>query len=177
MQFVSTILLPILLPIISTGAVIWVVFIFLKRSTEKELVVAQTSLKKERQKHFLPMRVDAYQRSALLMERIHPNSLIMRLHNPGLPAMKFQADLLQAIREEYNHNVSQQLFVSPQAWEMVKNSKEETIKIINLAGQQMQATSLATDLAAKVFEIVAEVGKLPTEITVEFLRKELQELF
>jgi hypothetical protein len=41
----------------------------------------------------------------------------------------------------------------------------------------MQATSLATDLAAKVFEIVAEVGKLPTEITVEFLRKELQELF
>ncbi len=177
MQFVTSILLPILLPIISAGGVLWMAIIFLKKNTEKDILASQAALKKERQKHFLPMRVDAYQRSALLMERIHPNSLIMRLHNPGLPAMKFQAELLQAIRDEYNHNVSQQLFVSPQAWEMVKNSKEETIKIINLAGQHMQATSLSTDLAAKVFEIVAEVGKLPTEITVEYLRKELQELF
>ncbi|MNR38415.1 hypothetical protein D3C85_1565170 [compost metagenome] len=60
---------------------------------------------------------------------------------------------------------------------MVRNSKEETIKIINLAGNQMDATALSTDLAGKIFEIVAEVGKLPTEITVEYLRKELQELF
>ncbi len=95
----------------------------------------------------------------------------------SVPAKKLQADLLQAIREEYDHNVSQQLFVSPQGWDMVKNSKEETIKIINLAGNQMSATSLSMDLASKIFEIVAEVGKLPTEITVEYLRKELQELF
>lgn len=177
MHFFISILLPVLLSVVSAGAVLWLAIVFLKKNTESQLITAQSELKKERQKHFLPMRVDAYQRSALLMERIHPNSLIMRLHNPGLPAMKFQAELLQAIREEYNHNVSQQLFVSPQAWEMVKNSKEETIKIINLAGQQMQATSLSTDLAAKVFEIVAEVGRLPTEITVEYLRKELQDLF
>jgi hypothetical protein len=121
--------------------------------------------------------VEAYQRAALLMERIHPGSLVMRLHNAGLPAKKLQTDLLQAIREEYDHNVSQQMFVSPQAWDMVRNSKEETIKIINLAGSQMDATALSTDLAAKIFEVVAEVGKLPTEITVEYLRKELQELF
>ena len=60
---------------------------------------------------------------------------------------------------------------------MVKNSKEETIKIINIAGNQMTATSTGLDLSAKIFEIVAEVGQLPTEITVEFLKRELQELF
>ncbi len=169
--------LPVLIALISAGGVLYMAYLFLKKQGEKELQTAQLELKKERQKHFLPMRVEAYQRAVLLMERIHPGSLVMRLHNPGLPAKKLQADLLQAIREEYDHNVSQQLFVSPQGWDMVKNSKEETIKIINLAGNQMSATSLSMDLASKIFEIVAEVGKLPTEITVEYLRKELQELF
>lgn len=177
MNLFIQIVLPILVAVISGGGVLLMAYLFLKKSGETQLRSAQLELKRERQKHFLPMRVDAYQRATLLMERIHPGNLVMRLHNPGLPARKFQTDLLQAIREEYDHNVSQQLFVSPQAWEMVRNSKEETIKIINLAGQQMDATALSTDLAAKIFEIVAEVGKLPTEITIEYLRKELQELF
>jgi hypothetical protein len=101
----------------------------------------------------------------------------MRLHNPALPAKMFQAELLKAIREEYDHNVAQQIFISLQGWEMVRNSKEETIKIINLAGSQMDATSMSSDLAAKIFEIVAEVGKMPTEITVDYLKTELQKLF
>ena len=60
---------------------------------------------------------------------------------------------------------------------MVKKSKEETIKIINLAGRQMDATSMALDLAGKIFEIAAEVGTLPTEITVDILKQEVQGLF
>jgi hypothetical protein len=177
MHFFVGIIFPILISIISGGGVLLMAYLFLKKTGDREIRASQIELKKERQKHFLPMRVEAYQRAALLMERIHPGSLVMRLHNARLPAKKLQTDLLQAIREEYDHNVSQQMFVSPQAWDMVRNSKEETIKIINLAGSQMDATALSTDLAAKIFEIVAEVGKLPTEITVEYLRKELQELF
>jgi hypothetical protein len=134
-------------------------------------------LKKERQSFFLPNRVEAYQRAVLLMERISPNSLVMRLHNPGLPAKMMQSELLKAIREEYDHNVAQQIFISPKAWEMVRNSKEETIKIINIAGGQMSDVSMALELSAKIFEITAEVGQLPTEITIEFLKRELQELF
>jgi hypothetical protein len=137
----------------------------------------QIELKKERQSFFLPNRVEAYQRAVLLMERISPNSLVMRIHNPGLPAKMMQAELLKAIREEYDHNVAQQIFISPKAWEMVRNSKEETIKIINIAGGQMSDISMALDLSAKIFEITAEVGQLPTEITTEFLKRELQELF
>jgi hypothetical protein len=167
----------VLVALISTGGTLTMAYFFLKKTGEREIRHLQVELKRDRQKHFLPMRVDAYQRAALLMERIHPNSLVMRLHNPALPAKMMQAELLKSIREEYDHNVSQQLFVSPQAWEMVRNSKEETIKIINIAGGQMSATSTGTDLAAKIFEIVAEIGQLPTEITVEYLRKEIQDLF
>ncbi len=169
--------LTIILAVIPAGLVLAMAYFFLKNNGEKEVRNLRAELKRDRQKHFLPMRVEAYQRAALLLERIHPNSLVMRLHNPAIPARMMQADLLKTIREEYDHNVSQQLFVSPQAWEMLRNSKEETIKIINIAGNQMQATSMGTDLAGKIFEIVAEVGKLPSEIAVDYLKKELQELF
>jgi beta-phosphoglucomutase-like phosphatase (HAD superfamily) len=167
-------LLQIALIIFPAGGVLLTTIFFLRRETAKELRSAQIELKKQRQEYFLPNRVEAYQRAVLLMERIHPNSLVMRLHNPGLPARALQADFLKAIREEYDHNVAQQLFVSPQAWNLVKNSKEETIKIINMAGNQMTETSTGMDLSAKIFEIVAEVGVLPSEITVDYLKKELK---
>lgn len=171
------VVLQIALILIPAGAVLLTTIFFLRRETSQEVRSMQIELKKQRQEFFLPSRVEAYQRAILLMERIHPNSLVMRLHNPGLPAKALQADFLKAIREEYDHNVAQQMFISPQGWQMVKNSKEETIKIINIAGNQMQATSTGLDLSAKIFEIVAEVGQLPSEITVEYLKKELQELF
>jgi len=170
-------LLQIALIILPAGGILLTAIFFLRRETSKELLNMQIELRKQRQDFFLPNRVEAYQRAVLLMERIHPNSLVMRLHNPGMPAKALQADFLKAIREEYDHNVAQQLFISPQAWQMVKNSKEETIKIINIAGNQMQATSTGMELSAKIFELVAEIGQLPSEITVELLKKELQELF
>lgn len=150
---------------------------FMRRESEKELRNAQFELKKERQKFFLPNRVDAYQRAILLMERIHPNSLVMRHNNPGLPAAALQVKLLEAIRSEYEHNIAQQMFISTDAWDLVRKSKDETVKIINLAGQQMGPTSNGMDLAGKIFEIVGEVGVLPTEIAVKALKEEVQTLF
>jgi len=101
----------------------------------------------------------------------------MRLNNPGLPAAAMQVKLLEAIREEYEHNIAQQMYISPATWEVVKKAKEETIKIINLAGRQMSATSNGMDLSGKIFEIAAEVGTLPTEIAVNILKEEVQRLF
>lgn len=167
----------IALILIPAGAVLLTTIFFLRRESDKEVRSVQIELKKQRQEFFLPNRVEAYQRALLLMERIHPNSLVMRLHNPGLPAKALQSEFLKAIREEYDHNVAQQLYISPQGWQMIKNSKEETIKIINIAGNQMQATSMGLDLSAKIFEVVAEIGQLPSEITVDYLKKEFQEMF
>jgi hypothetical protein len=171
------VVLQIALIIFPAGAVLLTTIFFLRKESSQELRSMQIEMKKQRQEFFLPSRVESYQRAVLLMERIHPNSLVMRLHNPGLPARALQAEFLQAIRDEYDHNVAQQLFVSIQGWQMVKNSKEETVKIINLAGNQMSAAATGMDLSAKIFEIVAEIGQLPTEITVEYLKRELQELF
>ena len=167
----------IALIVVPAGAVLLTAIFFLRKESEKEVRSLRIELQRERQKYFLPHRVEAYQRAVLLMERIHPNNLVMRLHNPGLPAAAMQAKLLEGIREEFDHNIAQQIFINPQTWEIVRRSKEETVKIINLAGSQMGPTSVGMDLAGKIFEIVGEVGTMPTEIAVEALKKELQELF
>jgi hypothetical protein len=170
--------------VVTAGAMVAIVYFFLNKMSEniakqneKEVRYLQFELKKQRQEFFLPNRIEAYQRSILLMERLHPNSLVMRLHNPGLPALALQADFLKAIRDEYNHNVAQQLFISPLAWKMIRDSKEEIVKLINLAGNQMTAASTGMELSAKVFEILSQMDQIPSDITIEYLKKEFQELF
>ena len=171
------ILFQIALIILPAGAVLLTAILFMRKTHEKEVLALNMELKRDRQEFFLPNRVDAYQRAILLMERIHRNSLVMRLNNPGLPSAAMQVKLLESIREEYEHNIAQQMYITPASWDLVKKAKEETIKIINLAGRQMDATSNAMDLSGKIFEICAEVGILPTEIAVDILKKEVQQLF
>jgi hypothetical protein len=163
--------------VVTSAALVYVVYLFLKKQGEKELIYLQGELKKQRQEYFLPTRLEAYQRAILLMERIHPNSLVMRLHNPGFPARALQMEFIKSIREEYDHNVAQQLFISPEGWQMIKNSKEDIIKLINAAGEQMSPTSNGLDLSSKIFEMLAQLKQLPSEVTVEFLKKEFQQLF
>lgn len=163
--------------LVTSAALVYIVYLFLKKQGEKELIYLQGELKKQRQEYFLPTRLEAYQRAILLMERIHPNSLVMRLHNPGLPARALQMEFVKSIREEYDHNVAQQLFISPEGWQMIKNSKEDIIKLINAAGEQMSPTSTGLDLSSKIFEMLAQLKQLPSEVTVEFLKKEFQQLF
>ncbi len=170
------IFLQIIMSVAPAVVVFFTTALFLKNQGQKELRNAHMEMKKERQKHFLPERTEAYQRGVLLLERIHPNALVMRVHNPGMPAKAFQADLISAVREEYDHNVAQQLFISNEAWTLLKKAKDETVKIINIAGEKMSATSMSTDLAQKIFEMVGEIGELPSEIAVEYLKKEFQEL-
>lgn len=127
-------------------------------------------------KHFFPLQVDAYQRMVLFLERIAPNNMIMRLNNPGLPARAFQQKLIDSIRQEYEHNLAQQIFISPQAWERVQGSKEEVLKIINMAATKLGPEALANDLSKSVFEITAQLKSQPTEQAINYLKAELNQL-
>ena len=158
-------------------SILVIVYLFLRKQSQKEQVYLEVELKKQRQEYFLPNRVEAYERAILLMERLHPNSLVMRLNNPSLPAKIMHAEFLKTIREEFDHNITQQLFISPIAWKLLRDSKEELVKLINLAASQLQEDATAIDLSAKIFELVAQLEKMPSEVATEFLKIEFQELF
>ncbi|MEI7727646.1 MAG: hypothetical protein WCK09_21235 [Bacteroidota bacterium] len=125
----------------------------------------------------LPLRLQAYERFVLFLERIHPSNLIMRLNNPELTALQLQSLLVRTIREEFEYNLSQQLYVSGNSWELIKNAKEETIAMINQATSGLFEVAQSADLVKMVFELAISRGKLPVEIALEEIKQELQRLF
>ena len=163
--------------LVPSGAVLMTAIFFMRKFNEREIHSIKLELKKERQKLFLPNQIEAYQRAVLLMERINPNSLLMRHNNPKKKASEMQLILLESIRNEYEHNMAQQIFISKESWDIIKKAKDETIRIINLAGEKTKKDAKSIELSSSIFEIIKELEALPTEVAVNILKKEIQTLF
>ncbi|MBK9593749.1 MAG: hypothetical protein IPO32_20450 [Crocinitomicaceae bacterium] len=142
----------------------------------KQDAVTNQPVLNENKKLYFPMQVDAYQRIVLFLERISPNNMVMRLNNPALPARVFQQILLDNIRSEYEHNLAQQIFISQDAWHLAKNSKDETIKIINMAATNLPPTAMCLDLSRAIFEITAQLNNQPTDRAIMYLKGELNKI-
>lgn len=124
----------------------------------------------------LPLRLQAYERLILLMERISPESVIVRVNKKGMLASDLQSALLGNIREEWEHNLSQQLYVSNEAWEMVKNAKENVVKLINICSEKVAPNDTSFDLSKKILETYAQLEINPTSLAIEFLKKEVKDI-
>jgi hypothetical protein len=127
-------------------------------------------------KKTLPMRLQAYERLALFLERITVDSLVVREQNDDFTVRDFHQHLLAIVRAEYEHNLTQQIYISGDAWNVVRNAKEGTIKMINRAAMQVDPDSRALELSKKIIEIQMEVETSPTNVALEFLRKEARML-
>jgi len=125
-------------------------YYLLKMFLEKEAEKVQMQMRLDVQKISLPIRMQAYERLVLLLERIEPAGLLVRSNLPGMNASLLQSALIQNIRSEFEHNLSQQLYISTKAWEMVRNAREETIKRINTAAMKLTPEATATDLASLI---------------------------
>lgn len=125
-------------------------YYLLKMFLEKEAEKTQMQLRLDVQKISLPVRMQAYERLVLLLERIEPAGLLVRTNMPGMNAIQLQSALVQSVRAEFEHNLSQQVYVSTKAWEMVRNAREETIKRINTAAMKLTPEATSTDLASLI---------------------------
>ncbi|HEY9115026.1 MAG TPA: hypothetical protein VIN10_10000 [Bacteroidales bacterium] len=106
--------------------------------------------KQQTQKATVSLRLQAYERMVLFLERINPPNLLIRVSPGNKKAADLQNALLRAIRDEYEHNLSQQLFVSGSAWELIKTAKEEVVKSVNLAAATVKADDPANVYAQEV---------------------------
>ncbi len=125
-------------------------YFLLKMFLDKESEKNQVQMRIDVQKISLPVRMQAYERLVLLLERIEPAGLLVRTNMPGMTASQLQSALVQSIRSEFDHNLSQQLYVSTKVWEMVRNAREETIKRINTAALKLPADASSADLASLI---------------------------
>ena len=150
---------------------------FIESEHRNRLIEMKMNNQAINQKFVTPIRLQAYERVILLLERISPNSLILRENIPGMNVMQLQSTLVKAIRDEYEHNLSQQVYISKQAWELVKTSKDELVKLINNAAANVESNAPSTELARVVFEIIVQTDKLPVDIAIEMIKNEIQDTF
>jgi hypothetical protein len=128
-------------------------------------------------KTITPIKLQAYERLTLFLERISPESIIMRVSDPKMTAGQLQSALLKVIRAEYEHNLSQQIYISAQAWAVVKTSKEQTIKLINSSMDKVDRDSPAINLSKVILESTVALKTSPTQPAIDFLKGEIQQVF
>ena len=131
---------------------------------------------KESLKVVTPIRLQAYERMALYLERISPNSLILRTFRPGMDIKALQVAMTKNIRDEWEHNLSQQVYLSAESWNRIREAKEEMINLINGSAVKLSADADPTSLAGAIFESCAK-SKIPTDEAIEFMKNEIQERF
>lgn len=134
-------------------------------------------LKLNDQKIATPIRLQAYERLVMLLERISPNNLILRVHRPGMNAQQLQLQLIAAIREEFDYNLSQQVYISGKTWELIKKAKEEGIKLVNTCAGKISDEASGADLSQVIIQIYAETNARFITDALESLKKEVRQMF
>lgn len=135
-------------------------------------------LKKVSIEKTLPLRLQAYERLALFIERINPTNLFIRLQSPGMTAAQLHQLILAEVRTEFQHNVSQQIYISDNSWMVVKKIKDETIALVSSALNNLGPDATAMDLSKSVLTHLSnlEVDN-PYDVAIALIKKEIHALF
>ena len=163
--------------LVPSGIVLYAMYLTTKSFINKELQQKNLEIKTKNTEVVLPVRLQAYERMCLFLERIRPNNLILRLNDNNYSAAEFHQILLNEIREEYNHNLAQQVYISEEVWNHVTEAKEEIITIINQAAQQLNEKSKSLDLAKYIFEQMMERDYDPATVAIHSVKKEISTYF
>lgn len=162
------------LPSLITGGLAYVLIQkFITNEARKQMI----EVRKENTKFSLPIRMQSYERLILLLERIDPVSVINRVIKPGMNTKQMQFLIINTISEEFNHNITQQLYVSANLWETVKKAKEDAIKLVSLTAGIVPPNADAMDFSRKLIEIQAEKQLYTSKIALDAVKQEVKTLF
>ncbi|RZJ54480.1 MAG: hypothetical protein EOO45_30450, partial [Flavobacterium sp.] len=134
------------LPALITGAV---AYYFFKMHTENEEGRRRYLIHKEAQKNALPLRLQAYERLSLFLERISPAKLLIRITPQSSNKHDYEEYVIMQIEQEFEHNLTQQIYVSSECWNIITTAKNATIQMIRKANM-----SDKVDNAQKMREVI-----------------------
>ena len=163
--------------LVPAGLVLYGMYLTVKLLLEREAEKQRVDLKNRYANEVTPLRLQAYERMALFLERISPNNLLLRLSGQASAALEFQQLLLRDIREEYNHNVSQQIYMSQTVWEAIQNAMNEVVVLINEAAGEIAPDASALDLSKRIFDKIIQKDVQPTAAGLKAVKDEVQSIF
>lgn len=125
----------------------------------------------------IPLKLQAYERLVLFIERINPANMLVRLNATSYTAKELQALIIDDIRSEYQHNITQQIYVSSRAWAVLKHVKDDTINIVSNAVKAVPAEASGLELSKTMLGYLSELEDNPYEMAAALLRKDVEEMF
>ena len=157
----------------------WLFYMLVKRyfdnQQKQRLLEMKIDERCETLKIVTPIRLQAYERMALFLERIAPGSLVLRCWQPGMDLHLLQSVMTKNIRDEWEHNLSQQVYLGTELWARIREAKDEMINLVNSAAVSLTEETDPTRLAASIFASAAQNS--PCDKALEALHKEINELF
>lgn len=167
-------ILKIVLPAIIVFLTAYFLFRNMIENSQKQ---REFELRAKNNSNVIPVRLQAYERLALLLERISPQSMLMRVSPHEVTASDYHQQLLSHIRQEFEHNLSQQIYVSPLLWEMIRRARENLVGIINKSAEEIGNEAPALFLSKRIIDNYIEDENQAIVIAMNELKKEIGKLF
>ncbi|MGB5941456.1 MAG: hypothetical protein WBG71_01115 [Leeuwenhoekiella sp.] len=131
-------------------------------------------LHKDSQQHTLPTRLQAYERLVLFLERIKPSQLLIRISPSGEHKEDYEQLLISTIEQEFEHNITQQIYISEECWNVVQSAKNTTIQMIRQANRSEESTNAAS-LRENILKGMMDRAA-PSAVAIEYLKNEVSEV-
>jgi hypothetical protein len=157
--------------------VVSIAFYLIKPYLERDEKIQLLEFRKTISNQTLPLRLQAYERLVLFIERVNPSNLLVRLHATEYSAAELHALVVEEVRNEYQHNITQQIYVSTRAWGVVKRVKDDTMNMVNNAVKSLPETATGLELSKTILVYLSQLEDNPYEIGAGLMRKDLEELF
>ncbi|PAW92003.1 hypothetical protein CKK33_00225 [Mucilaginibacter sp. MD40] len=172
-----TYLFDILKYTIAGVGVIYIAFYLFKPYMDKAHNLQALELRKAISNQTLPLRLQAYERLVLLIDRIDPANLLIRLNANAYSAAELYNIILNEVRTEYQHNVTQQIYVSSQAWAAVKRIKDDTVNLVTNAMQGLPPNATGLDMGKTILNHLATLENNPYELATAIVKKDMDQIF
>lgn len=170
---IFNVIVDILKFIIPSVIVFSATYIMMRQFFEEDYKKKLLELKEKNTGLITPIKLQAYERLTILLERIAPDNLIMMLSQPRQSATELRTQIINQVSEEFNHNISQQIYISSQAWELIKIIRENVLFIVDDSYKSLPENAKGTDLGKAILKELMNQKNHPTRGGIEFLKKEI----
>ena len=165
-------LLSYTLPAIITG---FVAYYFFNLHTKNEEGRRRYLLNKDTQKDALPLRLQAFERMTLFLERINPGKLLIRISPNSEDKNDYENLLISNIEQEFEHNLSQQIYMSDECWTVIITAKNATIQMIRRTNRS-ENVKTANNLREEIMNDLMD-KQSPSSVALSYIKNEVQYLF
>ncbi|MBL56926.1 MAG: hypothetical protein CMP61_07055 [Flavobacteriales bacterium] len=166
----------ILMAFVPSAVVGAVAYLLINKFLQAESKRHILEIKKESLNVTIPVRLQAFERIILLLERIDAVQVVKRSIKPGMTSGELRQKAVAEIQNEFNHNVTQQVYISAASWEKVKKAKDDAIKLIGVTGTQVGDHVDAVAFSRKILGVNEEL-EINNNEAIEFVKQEVRKLF